>query len=150
MFKNLLSKEEMILQEISQILAAVGNISASQEEKILTTFRNIPALWEVIEDQKFHEKHQEEDLEEIKQPWKTFDGEKTLEPEIEEFLPCLSSDPLCIQETNQQIVEDLHGMTKEDIQSGGNEQVNQGHHDYIELWFQHLSVHNIPSLFNNS
>jgi hypothetical protein len=27
-------------------------------------------------------------------------------------------------------------MTKEDIQSGGNEQVNQGHHDYIELWFQ--------------
>jgi hypothetical protein len=65
----------MILQEISQILSAVGNISASQKEKILTTFRNIPALQEVIEDQKFHEKHQEEDLEEIKQPWKTYDGE---------------------------------------------------------------------------
>jgi hypothetical protein len=97
--------------------------------------RNTPALWEV-EDQKFQKQHQEEDLEEIKQPWETFDGEHTLEPDIEGFLPCLSSYPLCTQVTNQQIVEDLDGMTKEDIQSGDNEQVNQVHHDYIELWFQ--------------
>jgi hypothetical protein len=34
----------MLLQEISQILTAVGNISASQEEKILTEIRNISAL----------------------------------------------------------------------------------------------------------
>jgi hypothetical protein len=30
----------------------------------------------------------------------------------------------------------MHGMKKEVIQSHGNEQVNQGHHEYIELWFQ--------------
>jgi hypothetical protein len=56
----------MLLQEISQILSTVGNISASQKEKIMTTFRNIPALQEVIEDTKFHEKHHEENLKEIK------------------------------------------------------------------------------------
>jgi hypothetical protein len=67
--------EEMILQEISQILSVAGNISASQGEQILIAFRNIPALQEVIKDQKFHEKHPDEDLEEIKQPWETFDGE---------------------------------------------------------------------------
>jgi hypothetical protein len=60
-------------------------------------------------------------------------GEQTIEPEIEEFPPCPSSDPLCIQEVNQ---EDLYGMVEEDIQSGPNEEVNQGYHDYIEHWFQ--------------
>jgi hypothetical protein len=86
----------MLLQEISQILAAVG-VSASQEEKILTTIRNIPASLEVIEEQKFHEPHPQEDLEalfdhpcqivkETKESWTTFDGEKPLEPEIKEFL----------------------------------------------------------------
>jgi hypothetical protein len=33
------------------------------------------------------------------------------------------------------MVEYMHGMIKEDIQSSGNEHVNLGHHDYIELWF---------------
>jgi hypothetical protein len=65
----------MLLQEISQILAAAGNISASQEEQILKAIRNISASQEVIEEQKFHEKHQE-DLEEIKEPCKVFDEEK--------------------------------------------------------------------------
>jgi len=55
----------MILQEISQIVGAAGNIYAFQEEKILKVIRNIPTLWEVIEDQKFHEQHHAEDLEEI-------------------------------------------------------------------------------------
>jgi hypothetical protein len=80
----------------------------------------------------------------------TFDGEKTVEPEIEEFLACLSSDPLCIQETNQQIVEDMHGMKKEDMQSSVDEQVNQGKHDYIELWFHttiRLKYHSILQHF---
>jgi hypothetical protein len=54
-----LKKEEMLLQELSQILAAAG-ISASQEEKILTAIKNIPVLWEVIENQKFHEPHLED------------------------------------------------------------------------------------------
>jgi hypothetical protein len=37
----------MLLQEISQILATAGNISASQEEKILTAIRNTPAFSEI-------------------------------------------------------------------------------------------------------
>jgi len=68
----------MILQEISQILTVAKKIFPSHEEQILTAFTNIPALWEVIEDQKFHEQHQDEDQEEIKHPWETFNGEKTL------------------------------------------------------------------------
>jgi hypothetical protein len=42
----------MLLQEISQILAEVGNIYASQEEKILTTIKSISTSWEVIEEKK--------------------------------------------------------------------------------------------------
>lgn len=30
----------------------------------------------------------------------------------------------------------MHGMTKEDIQISANGQENQGHHEYIEFWFQ--------------
>jgi hypothetical protein len=91
----------------------------------LTTVKNISALQEVIKEEEFHEQQQEE----TKESWTTFDGEKSLEPEIEGSLACLSSDPLCIQETNQQILEDLQGVTKEDIQ-------NQENNDYIEEWFQ--------------
>jgi hypothetical protein len=56
--------------------------------------------------------------------------------EIEEFLSCLSSDPSCIQERNQQVLEYLHGMTKEDMETVSNEQENQGEKDPIETWFQ--------------
>jgi hypothetical protein len=94
----------MILQEISQILEEAGNISASQEEKVLTLIRNIYASWEVIEEKQFHEQHQEA-LEDTKNPWKTFDEKKTEEPENEEFIRCLPSDPLCIQECNGKISE---------------------------------------------
>lgn len=45
----------MLLQEISQILVTVG-ISTSQEEKILTTIKNISTLREVIKGEEFHEK----------------------------------------------------------------------------------------------
>jgi hypothetical protein len=65
----------MLLQEISQILAIVGNIYASQEEKILTTFKNIYASWEVRKTKNSREHHQE-DLEGTKEPWKSFDEEK--------------------------------------------------------------------------
>jgi cell division protein FtsL len=51
----------MLLQKLSQILAVAG-ISASQEEKILTTVKNIPELQEVIDNQKFHEPHLESPL----------------------------------------------------------------------------------------
>jgi hypothetical protein len=124
----------MLLQETSQILAATRNIFESKEEKILTSIGNISTFWVVIEEKTFHEKHQE-DLEETKEPWNEFDEEKTEEPENGEFLSCLSSYSLCIQNTNPQILEYLHGMTKEDIQIGANEKLNQRHHDYNELWF---------------
>jgi hypothetical protein len=86
----------------------------------------------------------------IEDSWITSDGEKTLEPEIEEFLACLSPDPLCIQECNKKISKDLHGMTKEDMQTIANEQESQGNKDYIETWFQTIISHNIPPLFNIS
>jgi hypothetical protein len=119
------------LKELSQIIAAAG-ISASQEEQILTAVKNLPSSQEVVKEEEFHEQHQAE----AKEPWTTFDGELSLEPEIEEFLTCLSVDPLCIQETNHLEEDYLHGMIKEDIQSGPHEKVNQEQYDYIELWFQ--------------
>ena len=36
----------------------------------------------------------------------------------------------------------MHGMVEEDIQSDSNEEVNQGHHDYIEKWFQTINRSN--------
>jgi hypothetical protein len=30
----------------------------------------------------------------------------------------------------------MYELTEEEIQSGPNEEANQGHHDYIEHWFQ--------------
>jgi len=65
----------MLLQEISQILAPVRNISTSQEEQILTAIKNIYAFWEVIQEPKFQEKHHREDIEGTKEPWKAFDEE---------------------------------------------------------------------------
>jgi hypothetical protein len=58
------SKMIKSLEELSQILAAVGiSISASQEEQILTAVKNLSASPEVIEKQDFHELHPQEDLE---------------------------------------------------------------------------------------
>jgi hypothetical protein len=100
------SKMIKSLTELSQILAATGiSISASQEEQILTIVKNLSASPEVIEEEDFHELHPQEDLEvsfdhpfqpieETKESWTTFDGEPPLEPEIEEFLICISEDPM--------------------------------------------------------
>ena len=60
--------------------------------------------------EEIHEKKQVD----TKEPWTTFGEEKNLEPEIEEFLTCLSPDPLCIQETNDLKEGELHGMVEED------------------------------------
>jgi len=109
-----------------------------------------PKLWiftrnESIEEKNIHETDpQKEHLEvflnhpckNIDDSWITSDGEKTLEPKIEEFLACMSPDPLCIQERNKQSSEDLHGMTKEYMQTVVNEEESQGNTYYIETWFQ--------------
>jgi hypothetical protein len=103
---------EMTLQGISQILTRIGNIFASQEEQILANIKIISSSQGEREEKGIHEKHQEEDLEDFsdhpcrfientKESWETINGEKTLEIDIEEFPPCLSLDPSCIQERNQ-------------------------------------------------
>jgi hypothetical protein len=119
------SKMNKSLEELSQILPTAG-ISASQEEKILTIVKNLVAYPDIIEEQEFHEPHPQEYLEassnhlcqpveETKKSWTTFDGEQPLEPEIEEFLTCLSEYPLCTQETNHLKEDDMHSMVEEDI-----------------------------------
>lgn len=57
---------------------------------------------------------EEEDPNDTKEPWTIFDGEHPLEPETKEFILCLSLDPLCIQQINHTIVEDLDRMEEED------------------------------------
>ena len=99
-----------ILKELSQILAAAG-VSASQEEQILIAVKNLYASREVIQEEKFDEQYHME----AKEPNPKFDEERSLEPEIEESLACPLPDLVCIQETNHQKEEDLHGMIEEDI-----------------------------------
>jgi len=109
-----------ILGELSQILA-VARISASQEEQILIPVKNLSSSPEVIEEQQIHEPHPHEDIhpfhlvEEIKESWTTSNGEKPLEHEIEEFLTCLSPNPLSTQVDSHHVIEGLHGMVKEDM-----------------------------------
>lgn len=127
------------LEELSRILAAV-EISSSQEEQILTTVKNLSNSSEAINEPEQHEPHPQDYLQtstdfpcqvadEIEDSCTTSDGERPLEPEIEEFLPCLSIDPICINHS------DLCGMTKEDGQHCLNEEVDQEYHSYIESWF---------------
>ena len=102
-----------ILEELSRILAAAG-ISSSQEEQILTTLKNLSASLKVVKELEFHEEpkastdHLFQSMEETEDSCTTYDGERPLEPEIEEFLPCLSTDPICINHSG------LCGMTEED------------------------------------
>ena len=111
----------------------------------MTTFKNLPASRELIKEEEFLEQQQEN----TKEPWTTFDEENTLEPEIEEFLTCILQNPLCIQETNHPKEGDLHGMVEEYIHNDLNEEVNQGHHDYIDKWLQTKITSNHHYLLQN-
>jgi len=73
---------------------------------------------------------------ETKESWTTSNGEQPLEPEIEEFLVCLFADALSTQEDNHLMLEDLHGMVKEDMPNEPNKEVNQDHFDFVENSFQ--------------
>lgn len=136
------SKMTISLKELSQVLVVV-RIFASQEEQILTTVKNLFASPEVIKESEFHEEptssinHLCQSMEETKDSWTISIGEKSLEPEIEEHSPCLSTNLVCILETNhpQEDNQVNHGMIMEHFQSGTHEEVNQEHHDYIEHWF---------------
>jgi len=101
------------LEEISQILI-VAEISSSHEVQILIVAKKLFNFPEAIEEQQLHESHPHEDLyscklvEETKESWTTFDGKQELEPEIEAFLTCLSTNPLSTQEDSHLIIENFH------------------------------------------
>jgi hypothetical protein len=99
----------------------------------LTIVKNLYAFPEVILEQEFHEPHTRQEalcnnpfqpIRETKESWTTSNGEPPLEPEIEEFLICLSEEPLCTDETSHLKEDDPQGMIEGDMQSGINEEVN--------------------------
>jgi hypothetical protein len=123
----------MFLQELSHILATTG-ISTSQEEHILTAVNNL--FVSPQEDLEVPSDSSCQFVEETKESWIEFNGEKPLEPEIEEFLACLSADPVCTPKTNHLEEDNLRSMEKEDMLCDLNKEGKQEYHDPIERWFQ--------------
>jgi hypothetical protein len=123
----------MFLQEISRILATAG-ISASQEEHIFIAFKNLVVSphenLEVPSDSSCHF------VEGNKESWIEFNGEKPVEPKIEESLACLSIDHVCTPKKNHLEEDNLHSMVKEDIHCDLNQEEKQEYSDPIEIWFQ--------------
>jgi hypothetical protein len=97
----------MFLQEISHILAVAG-ISASQEEHILTAVKNLVVSPQ--EDLEVPSDSYCQFVDETKESWIEFNAEKPLEPEIEEFLACLSTDLVCTPKTNHLEEDNLCSM----------------------------------------
>jgi hypothetical protein len=54
-------------------------------------------------------------VEENKESWIEFNGEKPVEPDIEESLACLSADHVCTPKNNHLEEDNLHSMAEEDI-----------------------------------
>jgi hypothetical protein len=123
----------MFLQEISRILAVAG-ISASQEEHIFTAVKNLVVSPQ--EDLEVSSDSSCQFVEENKESWIEFNGEKPVEPEIEESLACLSADLVCTPKTNHLEEDNLHSMVEEDIQCDLNKEEKQEYSDPIEIWFQ--------------
>jgi hypothetical protein len=55
-------------------------------------------------------------VEENKESLIEFNGEKPVEPDIEDSLECLSADPVCTPNTDHLEEDNLHSMVEEDIQ----------------------------------
>ena len=115
----------MSLEALSQFLATVG-ISASEEAYILTSFRSLSTSPQPQE-------NFEVSFEETKESCTKSDGEHPFEPNMGEFSSCLSTNLVCILETN---CPSFPSMTEEDFEISPNEEGSQDHHDYIEHWFQ--------------
>ena len=49
---------------------------------------------------------------------------------------CLPSFPPCVEENNQQKEEYLNVIIEEDIQGDPTQQLDEGHHNYIDIWLQ--------------
>lgn len=84
--------------------------------------------WQYVEKEDSNEK--------TKESWFALDEDQTSELEIGKVPSCLPSDPLCVQDNNNKKDKELNFMEEEDIQDDPNQQVEQGHHNYIEIWFQ--------------
>jgi hypothetical protein len=123
----------MFLQELSRILAAAG-ISASQEEHIFTAVKNL--VVSPHEELEVPSDSSCQFVEGNKESWIEFNGEKPVEPEIEESLACLSTDLVCTPKTNHLEEDNLHCMVEEDIRCDLNKEEKQEYSDPIEIWFQ--------------
>ena len=115
----------MSLEALSQILAMIG-ISTSQEAYILTSFRSLFTSPQPQE-------NYEVSFEETKEFCTKSDGKQSVKPDMGEFSSCLSTNLVCIPETN---CPSFPSMTEEDFEISPNEEGSQDHHDYIEHWFQ--------------
>jgi hypothetical protein len=120
----------MFLQELSHILAEAG-ISASQEEHILTVVKNLVVSPQ--EDLEVPLDSSYQFVEGNKELWIEFNGEKSMEPDIEESLACLSADPVCNPKTNHLEEDNMHRIVKEDIQCDPNKEEKQEYSDPIEI-----------------
>jgi hypothetical protein len=111
MLKNLLSKGGCVATRIFS--------NPCPKFRVITKGESAPH--EAVQEQMIHEQiTQEEDLEVSSNPYQQEDKineswiisyeEKILEPKIEEFLGCLSPDPLCTQEYEDQFSKELHDM----------------------------------------
>ena len=87
---------------------------------------------DIIEGQ--HENKQDSN-EKTKESWVELEEEKTSKSDIGKVPSCLPLDPLYVQENNQQKEQGMHFMEEEDIQDDPDQQMDQGHQNYIEIWF---------------
>jgi hypothetical protein len=135
----------MFLQEISHILET-AEISTSQEEHIFTTIKKLVVSpqedLEVLLDSSC------QFVEENKESWIELNGEKKVEPEIEDSLACLSADLVCTPKTNHLEEDNLHSMVEEDIQCDLNKEEKQEYSDPIEIWFQLVIRSHHSSIFH--
>ena len=123
----------MFLQELSLILAEAG-ISASHEEHIFTVVKNLVVSPQ--EDLEVASDSSCQFVEENKESWIELNGEKPLEPEIEDFLAFLSEDPIGTSETIHLEENTLCHMEKEDMLCDLNKEGKREYLDPIERWFQ--------------
>ena len=98
--------------------------------------RDESSFQKLEEVQSIHEEDpQEENLEisssylceKVNESWITCNEDQTLEPEIEEFLACITQDPLCIHDFEQLPQEELCDMTIKE---------NKTDKDHFKIWFQ--------------
>jgi hypothetical protein len=59
-----------------------------------------------------------------------------VEPDIEESLSCLSTDPICTPKTNHLEEDNLNSMIEEDNQCDLRKEEKKEYSDPIEIWFQ--------------